>query len=173
MKLFCVRYKNPGPAFAFFRGYNAVRDSETYSLTYLVPSVLDGIVLENNLTGNIVRHKLRFDRMTKNGFSSCNLFKNSGIHVKHELKNPEIILGFDNKEDADKMFGRNIYGGQSQYIIPPCERFDADDTDFDDMPGVEAFAADKDDINSFYCGNNQQKNNERMYIKLTRIEWEK
>ena len=49
------------PWFAFFKPWNAVRDSETYSLTYLTPSVINGIEYENGLPmDSIVRSKLSF-----------------------------------------------------------------------------------------------------------------
>ena len=185
MELYCVKYGEDSMRFGFIKPYNAVRDGETYSLTYLTPSMLDGIKHEHFLKGNIVRHKLTFDGMTENDFKKSRVFDDfdcenpfvkkekwkTNTHKRRSLKNPTIILAFDNKEDAEQMFTETIYVGQSEYIIYQKDMFILSDDEFDSIPGVETFQTDENDLDGFYCGNNRLKNNERMYIKVDRKEW--
>ena len=39
------------------------------------------------------------------------------------------------------------------------------------VDSVETFQTDENDEESVYVGNNRQKNNERMFVKIIRKEW--
>lgn len=89
------------PWFAFFKPWNAVRDSETYSLTYLTPSVINGIEYENGLPmDSIVRSKLAFrtDGMGRDvilaralGGKFTNASSLKKDYVKHKWSKPVYI----------------------------------------------------------------------------------
>lgn len=185
--MYCVKFENViKPYFGFFRPYNAVRDSETYSLTYLTPSILNG--MEENMDipfGSIKRHKLTFskERMDKeqvktsfgyrweNGeqIKCSNDGNTSGIHLKHCLINPVIVLGFENKEFAEIASKSTLYLGQTEYLVYPSNGvYEVSEKEFDELPGVETFPSDENGVD---CGFNRFKNNEPMFIGIKRIEW--
>lgn len=202
-KLYCIKFGYPvKPYYGYIKPWNAVRDEETYSLTYMLPSFFDGLKERFNFHGNIIRHKLTFDlggmsseqgvrfvphpkenlivkpfkdRWEKGGDKTWGLVK--AIHKRHELVNPELILAFDNKEDAEYMLTQCIYFGQDIYTMCPImfdESFGIKEMthdEFNELNGVETFLTSKDDPCGFYCGNNRHKNNERMYIQIQRNEW--
>jgi hypothetical protein len=68
--MYCVRFKGNSCTVGYFRPWNSVRDGETYSMTYLPTSVIDGIRDELKCSGRILRHKLRFNGMTSEFFKS-------------------------------------------------------------------------------------------------------
>ena len=189
MALFCVRFKGNPCSVGYLRPWNSVRDGETYSLTYLIPSNIDGIKDELKCQGNIIGHKLRFNGMTEEFIKSPEirysqkrkdkLKRKGGISVIHQICNPEIILGFDNPDDANRAATQTLYVGQTQYEIYPTT-FEDDDKDkdrlvvelsedeFDKLRGTETFETDKE--HGVYCGNNRYRNNERMYITIKRTK---
>ena len=189
MALFCVRFKGNPCSVGYLRPWNSVRDGETYSLTYLIPSNIDGIKDELKCQRNIIRHKLRFNGMTEEFIKSPEirysqkgkdkLKRKSGISVIHQICNPEIILGFENPDDANRAATQTLYVGQTQYEIYPTT-FEDDDKDkdrlvvelsedeFDKLRGTETFKTDKE--HGVYCGNNRYHDNERMYITIKRTK---
>ena len=189
--MFCVRYKSNDCGVGYIRPWNAVRDGETYSLTYLIPSFINGVEKELGCSRKIVRHKLRFNGMTEELFVSPQIKKKSkkgkgdkihrdtGISKIHQLNNPEIILGFEDEEDAINASKNTIYVGQTQYMIYPVSFFNDEndddnviveltDEEFSKLKGTETFQTDEN--NGVYCGNNRYKNNEKMYIKIVRTK---
>ena len=197
--MYCVRFKSDACGVGYIRPWNSVRDGETYSLTYIPTSFINGIEVENNLSGKILRHKLRFNGMTTERFISEErngyvlkgkgkdrkyTYKKTRSHAPstiHQLSQPEIILGFEKFEDAETMSKNCIYVGQTQYLIFPYN-FDGsdsldgnvivelDDEEFDKLSGTETFASTEYDDDAIYCGNNRQKNNEKMYIRIVRTK---
>lgn len=180
-KLYCIEYKNKvQPYYGFIKPWNSVRDEETYSLTYLPPSFINGIESELGIKGNIVRHKFQFN---KNGMSKdmkkCVVYLENGqrthtIHFRNTLVNPIIILAFDNLEDAQYAIGQPLYVGQNIYPIYANKEFgikEMTDDDFDNLLGVETIETNSDDENAIFVGFNRQKENQRMYININRNEW--
>ena len=195
--MFCVRFKGNSCTVGYLRPWNSVRDGETYSLTYLIPSAIDGIKDELKCKGKIVRHKLRFNGMTSELFKSpmINMEKwnrstkkfevavkrESAISIIHQICDPEIILGFENNEDAIYASKNAIYVGQTQHMLFPTSFYDEDNTDddivvemndeeFSSLVGTETFETTEDDECGVYCGNNRFRDNERMYIKIVRTK---
>ena len=134
---------------------------------------------------------VRFNGMTEELFVSPRIMKKSkkgsgnkkhrdaAVSTIHQLFNPEIILGFETKEDAINASRNTIYVGQTQYMIYPVPFYiedneDSDviieknDEEFSKLSGTETFQTDEN--NGVYCGNNRYKNNERMYIKIVRTK---
>ena len=193
--MFCVRYKGNPCSVGYLRPWNSVRDGETYSMTYLPTSIIDGIKDELKCNGKILRHKFRFNGMTSELFKSPKIEverlnkrtkkvensvkRDSGISTIHQICNVEIILGFEKKEDAVDADKNTIYVGQTQYIIYPTSFYESDedndvvemnDEEFSALVGTETFETTKDDENGVYCGNNRFRNNDRMYIKIVRTK---
>ena len=193
--MFCVRYKGNPCSVGYLRPWNSVRDGETYSMTYLPTSIIDGIKDELKCNGKILRHKLRFNGMTSELFKSPKIEverlnkrtkkvensvkRDSGISTIHQICNVEIILGVEKKEDAVDAAKNTIYVGQTQYIIYPTSFYESDedndvvemnDEEFSALVGTETFETTKDDENGVYCGNNRFRNNDRMYIKIVRTK---
>ena len=193
--MYCVKFKGNLCSVGYIRPWNSVRDEETYSLTYIPTSFINGIEYENHLSGKILRHKLRFKGQVKETFVSEERYglvehgtgKNKVLkyqrtrsHFKstiHLLSAPEIILGFENYQDAEEMSRSHIYVGQTQYMIFPVN-FNGDspiivelsDDEFSKLPGTETFESTDSDECAVYCGNNRYKNNERMYIRIIRTK---
>lgn len=169
------------PWFAFFKPWNAVRDSETYSLTYLTPSVINGIEYENGLPmDSIVRSKLSFrtDGMDENSIAASTNHlggrgKNKNVtvsdtintHKLHALVNPVIYLCFDKIECAKVLSDNCIYGGRFEYPLYSGEVEDITEDEFDSIPGVETFKT-NEEMMSIFCGFNRYKNNEKMYVNI-------
>lgn len=203
--LYCVRYKDLNScSVGYIRPWNSVRDEETYSLTYLPTSFIDGIEKELDCKKKILRHKLRFNGMTtefflspsitlktlmKNGNVTTSIKRDNGTSTIHQLCEPEIILGFEDKEDAINASTQAIYVGQTQYMIYPIpfdydsEKYDVNDIyndenmiremneeEFSALVGTETFPTTKEDENGVYCGNNRFRNDERMYITIVRTK---
>lgn len=193
--LYCVRYKNNWESFGFIKPYNAVRDGSdnakgTYSLNYMPPSMIDGIMKENCF-GKIVRSKMSNDNI-KCGYNlnseqikaySYGFIKQKGIkghvpklhfnsiHKRYLLTNPEITLAFECKEDALKAVEQPIYVGQTEFILyPNGDVIEMTEEDFDKITGFECFSSNKEDPEAIYVGNNRQRNNERMYVKIKYTE---
>lgn len=197
--MYCVRFKSGPCSVGYIRPWNSVRDGETYSLTYLPTSFINGIEMEQQCVGKILRHKLRFKGMTSELFVSekserprlyggkktkhyeWKLVREPAISVIHQLSCPEIILGFEKREDAEKVSKNCLYVGQEQYMIYPSNFYDEEEIlddivvelseeEFSKLSGTETFPSTEDDEEAVYCGNNRQKNNERMYIKIVRTK---
>lgn len=195
--VYCIKFgrlKSHKPYWGYIHPWNGVRDMETYSLTYLPPSFIDGVADRLGVKRDNIRHKLMFDL---NGMHMDQLKaivylekgrRSHNIHKRHELVNPTLVLGFDNKEDAEKALQQVIYFGQNEYPvypipfdeeecnyicpnIPTVEIVSMTEEEFNGLKGVETFLSDEDDQFSIYCGNNRQRNNERMFITISRNDW--
>lgn len=201
--MYCVKYSNrvldafgrdcKVNSVGFIKPWNAVRDSETYSLTYLPPSMINGIEQHLGLPiDSVKRHKITF---SKNGMSSEQVkttngtyWENgeefnhnigtkeerveSGIHKIHQLIDPEIIFGFESKEHAEIAYNDMIYVGRSEYALYPNADFgivEMTDAEFDELEGVETFQT--DDEYAVFCGFNRAKNDEKQYVNIVRKEW--
>lgn len=193
--MYCVRFKGNPCTVGYLRPWNSVRDGETYSMTYLPTSVIDGIRDELKCSGRILRHKLRFNGMTSEFFKSPMIEdekfnkktkklekyikRKNGTSTIHQICNVEIILGFEKEEDAVNATQNTIYVGQTQYIIYPTSFYECvEDNDivemnneeFSALVGTETFETTKDDEEGVYCGNNRFRDNERMYIRIVRTK---
>ena len=178
-KLYCVRYSNINkPYYGYIKPWNAVRDEETYSSTYLIPSFINGVEQELGIQGNIIRHKLKYQIVSssKGDFSKAASYgKKPAVHKRHCLTNPEIIFAFDNKEDAEYAITQPLWMGQIQYLIYPDITFgnkgimEMTNDEFDELTGVETFITNEDE--GIYVGNNRQKNDERMFVEIVRKNW--
>ena len=150
--MYCVRFKGNSCTVGYLRPWNSVRDGETYSMTYLPTSVIDGIKDELKCSGNILRHKLRFEGMTTELFKSPmieeerlnkrtkkfekGIKRENGISTIHQICHPEIILGFEKLDDAIEASKNSIYVGQTQYMIYPIKFDDGDNEDVDNDEGL-------------------------------------
>lgn len=178
-KLYCIKYSNNlKPYYGYIKPWNAVRDNTTYSLTYLPPSFIDGVQKNLGIEGNIVRHRLLFDTNgQQKDFNKAITYEKenkngSTVHDRYCLVNPQILFGFDNKEDAEYCLNQPIHLGQMQYLIYPDKKYgivEMNDEEFNNLKGVETFLTNEND--GLYVGNNRQKNNERMYIDIIRNNW--
>lgn len=196
-QIYCVKFGRLNmqkPYWGYIHPWNGVRDMETYSLTYLPPSFIDGVADRIGVKRDNIRHKLMFDLdgMHLDQLKAI-IYLNKGrrghtIHKRHELVNPTIILGFDNKDDAEKALHQVIYFGQDTYpvfpipfdeencehILPHVPKVDMvimDEEEFNDLKGVETFITDEENPFAIYCGNNRQRNNERMFVTISRNDW--
>ena len=178
-KLYCIKFGGVvKPYYAFFMPWNAVRDEETYSLTYLPPSTINGIEEELRLEhDSIVRHKLTFSmngmqkEMNKRIVYLQKGETTSTIHTRHMLINPEIIFAFKNKEDAEYAMTQVIYGGQFIYPLYPSKEYGIQELTHEEFNGVETIETCEEDENSIFIGFNRQKENKKMFVNIIRNEW--
>lgn len=181
--MFVVKYKNEmGPSFGFIKPYNAVRDIETYSLTYCPTSMINGI--SERLFGereieHIVRHKLSYNDDVDCGLQPMGMhtvvntnihpYEITSTHTRHVLVGTTMTLAFRTKEEAEVAKEQTIYVGQFEYLLfPQMSIEEMSDEEFDALPGVETFATCEEDEDAIFVGFNRFKENARMYIKVDR-----
>ena len=195
--MYCIKFGNISLSHAFIRPWNAVRDSKIYSLTYMTPSMIDGISKDLMIRGRILRHRLWFDSLEssfcaetmrspqiykynsrKGRENDLKLYRDAAVCEIHRLVNPYLILAFELEEDAVNASEKAIYLGQKQYLMFPL-KFDPksdgdvvvkklDVSEFDSLPGTETFITDSSDPRGFYCGNNRFNKNKPMFIRIKR-----
>lgn len=174
--LHVVKYGDvSAPWYGFIRPYHSVRDAETYSLTFMPPSMIDGIAKELGCKGKIVRSLLQHTgKMGLAQDKTERVFENkkgekiytNSIYKVHLLLNPAIYLAFENVEDADEALRHSIYIGRTEYPAYPIERIDMSVEDFEKIQGIEAIPCTEDTPGCQFMGNNRWKNNERQYAIL-------
>lgn len=185
--MYCIKYENTiKPYFGFIRPYNSVADGETYSLTYLPPSLINGLEKALDLKGKIMRHKLTYypnemaREQVKIPIPNSSSDATQTVYIKNYLINPTLILGFELYEDALNALKLPLHLGQSEYVIYPNEVFSDDfdssivelnDEEFSALLGVETFELDGDSDDAIFCGFNRLKDNKRMFISIDRKEW--
>lgn len=180
--MFVVKFtqNSSTPWFGFLKPYNAVRDDETYSLTYLTPSILNGIEVEHNIPmDSIVRNKLVFNGQQKEQVKTHTYRKyksrnklidveDVSIHKIYKLVNPVIYLAFNDKDIAEEMSNNIIYCGRYEYPLYSNGVEEHSDEWFDAIEGTEITSVNENDENSIFCGFNRFKNDEKMFINIQR-----
>ena len=180
MLYYVVCYTGP---FGFIKPWTAVRDSETFSLQFLTPSVIEGIRQKLEVA-TILRHKLRYgfvsvqqEKTQSRNFEKKRntMFRNESIISRGILVEPELLLAFENKEDALKASRQHICLCRNEDILLPdtdwvkmckeqfnsCDGYELKQEDFDSLDGYELKFGKID--TSFLVGYNRFDNASPMY----------
>lgn len=180
---YVVKYSGP---FGFIKPWTAVRDSETYSQQFLTPSIIAGIerklfpeLLKNDdgKIKKIVGHRLSYKQISQQqeqvqprGWNE----KGRGVNKEYSrpyailmrgiLLNPELLLAFQDKDDAEAAVSQHICLCRNEDILyPDDEIIKTTQEEFDSelFPGFELVFEQTDA--SFLVGYNRFINNEPMY----------
>lgn len=138
MKYYVVKYSGP---FSFIKPWMAVRDSETFSQQFLIPSIIEGIekkllseLLKSNGIQKIIGHRLSYDQVTNQqeviqtrGWNSTRkggkfLFERpTAILMRGLLHNPILHLAFELLEDAQTAFSQHVCLCRNEDLMFPEE----------------------------------------------------
>ena len=184
--MYFINYKG---AFGFIKPWTAVRDSETFSQQFLTPSIVAGI--ERKLFPSLLqkpydlykikRHRLSYkqishqqEQIQPRGWNKKNkfFFRPYSIITRGVLIEPNLYLGFDNKEDAVHAAKQHLCLCRNEDILFPNGSIikiseDDFDTQEDLFFGFELVFERNDQ--SFLVGYNRFNNNKAMYGWLKTI----
>lgn len=151
MTYYVVKYSGP---FGFIKPWTSVRDSETFSQQFLIPSIVEGVEkkLFPGLLGvdgiqKIAGHRLSYDQVTNQqeviqtrGWNSTRkgsryLFERpTAVLIRGMLHNPVLHLAFTAREDAQTAFSQHICLCRNEDVLFPeatieatKEQFETDD----------------------------------------------
>jgi hypothetical protein len=183
-KLFVVKYQS---FFGYIKPWTAVRDSETYSLQFLTPSILEGmekklfseLLQDENTNGKV--HKIKRYRLNYQGLDmqqertwskgGIDIYKdkgqyktNMGILLRGVMLNPNLYLAFDNQSDADRAMEQTICLCRNEDLAFPLEQLEMTEEEFDTIDGFELLHSDA--INGFKVGHNRFNNAAEMFGEL-------
>jgi len=132
--MFVVKYSGP---FGFIKPWTAVRDSETFSQQFLTPSIIEGIekklfpeLLKEKGIHKIKRHRLRYKQMAAQQEQiqprGWNKKKNHyerpyAILTRSVMIEPELLVAFDNSDDANEASKQHICLCRNEDIVYPDE----------------------------------------------------
>ena len=181
--MFVVKYSG---AFGFIKPWTAVRDSETFSQQFLTPSIVEGIekklfpeLLNEKFNGKI--SKIKRYRLNYQGIDiqQEKTWSKGGINVKKEkgqyktnigilnrgvMLNPNLYLGFDNKEDAENAATQSICLCRNEDLMFPELVFECDLSKFNAIEGFELIFSNAE--NGFKVGHNRFDNAVEMFGEL-------
>ena len=116
--MYIVKYKG---IFGFIKPFSSLRDITTRSSFFIPPSSLEGMEerIFGNVSGKILKYKLDFsgtnknqeaikNKLTANNKGKINKISTSILN-RIVLVNPVLYLAFENKEDAEKALGCQVY----------------------------------------------------------------
>ena len=173
--MYVVRYKGK---FGFIKPWTAVRDGETFSQQFSIPSIIEGIekklfpeMLNTIGIHKISRHKLKYDALDSQqevtqtrGWehkSKMNI-RNRSVINRSVLLNPRLCLAFDKQEDAFTATKQHVCLCRNEDIlIPEPDIIELSVNEFEQFPGFELRFGESDQ--SFLVGYNRFDNNEPMY----------
>lgn len=177
--MFVVKYSGP---FGFIKPWTAVRDSETFSQQFLTPSIIEGIekklfpeLLKEKGIHKIKRHRLRYKQMAAQQEQiqprGWNKKKNHyerpyAILTRSVMIEPELLVAFDNSDDANEASKQHICLCRNEDIVYPDENIleiaeKEFDTNEDLFSGFELIFIKSDQ--SFLVGYNRMNDNIPMY----------
>lgn len=184
---YVVRYSGP---FGFIKPWTAVRDSETFSLQFLITSTIEGI--EKKLFPELLHTTERVQKISRYRLNYCGLdsqqertwskggfvkekkkdgqgniyyiAKNISIITRGVLLYPHLYLAFDNSEDALRAAKQSICLCRNEDILLPDSPKEMTTEEFEQIEGFEWIPSDKD--NGFKSGNNRYHGSEEIYGSL-------
>lgn len=142
---YVVKYIGP---FGFIKPWTAVRDSKTFSLQFLTPSIVEGIRQKLEV-GKILRHKLTYGGISVQQEQTqprdWEVKKNQKLMVRARsilergvLLSPCLLLVFENREDAAKAHRQHICLCRNEDVLLPVEDVkEMTEEQFDGLTGFE------------------------------------
>lgn len=168
-------------AFGFIKPWTAVRDALTYSQTFLTPSIVEGMRQKLEVSV-ILRHRLQHkginiqqERTQSAGWksSSKQMSRSLSIIERGVMIQPELILAFPTREDAEKASLQHLCLCRNEDILLPLDEvMEMDEAAFDLLPGIELmFEPSSEGLSeAFLVGYNRFEEARPMYGRLTIVE---
>ncbi|NWJ51129.1 MAG: hypothetical protein HXX14_09695 [Bacteroidetes bacterium] len=180
MNYFVVKYNGP---FGFIKPWTAVRDSETFSQQFLTPSIIEGLRQKLEVK-NIDRHKLSYasismqqeqvltrgwsdkktqdiDSSRSNKKSQQTKSRGQSILTRGVMINPELLLAFTTKDDAEKAISQHICLCRNEDILLPSPLIEVlSEDEFNRKKGFELRFGERE--GSFLVGFNRFENSTPM-----------
>lgn len=181
---YVVKYSGP---FGFIKSWTAVRDSETFSLQFLITSTIEGI--EKKLFPELLNATERVQKISRYRLNYCGLdsqqertwskggyvkekkkdaqgnvyyiSKNVSIITRGVLLYPHLYLAFENHDDALHAAKQSICLCRNEDILLPDNPIEMSADEFEQIEGFEWIPSDEE--NGFKVGNNRYHECENMY----------
>lgn len=143
MILYIVEYSG---SFGYLKPWTAVRDGETYSQQFLTPSVIRGMELKLDASGQILilRHRLSYDFLdTQQEVVHARAWKrgkprNQGVITRGVLVNPVLRLAFATEGEAQQASRQHLCLCRNEDLVFPAEKIERLNADeFDQLDGFE------------------------------------
>jgi len=169
MSLFVVRYSGP---FGFIKPWTAVRDTKTYSQTFLTPSIIEGMRQKLEVT-SILRHRIQHhgidiqqERTQSAGWKIDRklMYRPLSIIERGILLQPILSLAFGTHEEAETAATQHICLCRNEDVLLPFESIRMTDVEFNVLPGIELIF--EQTPNAFLVGYNRFDNAAPMYGHL-------
>lgn len=180
-KYYVVKYSGP---FGFIKPWTAVRDSETFSQQFLIPSIVEGI--EKKLfpellmavgIKKILRHRLSYQHLSQQqeviqtrGWNTTRKGKEllfdrpRAILLRGVMLNPILHLAFESRVDAERALQQHICLCRNEDVLLPASLTEisiaAFDKDEEAFAGFELIFEENDE--AFHVGYDR-KTNKPMY----------
>lgn len=181
---YVVKYSGP---FGFIKPWTAVRDSETFSLQFLITSTIEGI--EKKLFPELLNTTERVQKISRYRLNYCGLdsqqertwskggfvkekkkdaqgnvyyiHKNISIITRGVLLYPHLYLAFENYDDASRAAKQSICLCRNEDILLPDRPTEMSPDDFEQIDGFEWIPSDEE--KGFKAGYNRYHGGEEMY----------
>ncbi|MDR3062023.1 MAG: hypothetical protein LBU57_07920 [Dysgonamonadaceae bacterium] len=150
---YVVKYSGP---FGFIKPWTAVRDSKTFSMQFLTPSIVEGIekklfpelLSENGKISKIVRHKLVYssvnvqqEQTQSRGWEkktqTKTMIRPKSILERGILIDPTLYLAFEHRDDTEVACKQHICLCRNEDILFPSEESEMTEEDFNNLSGFE------------------------------------
>lgn len=140
--MYVVRYTGP---FGYIKPWTAVRDIDTYSQTFLTPSIIEGMRQKLEVS-TVLRHRLQHQGMNKQqertqsaGWrtSGNQASRSLAIINRYVMLQPELHLAFSNREDAENAAVQHLCLCRNEDVLFPVDVTEMTEQEFENLPGVE------------------------------------
>lgn len=172
--MYVVTYKGQ---FGFIKPWTAVRDGETFSQQFLIPSIIEGIekklfpeLLAVSGIHKILRHKVKYDSMDSQQevtqtrgweYKNKTFIRNRSVLTRSVLLNPVLYLAFEREEDAIIASKQHVCVCRNEDILlPESEILVIKEEQFKQLSGFELRFGESEQ--SFLVGYNRFNDNQPM-----------
>ena len=134
-----------GGPFGFIKPWTAVRDSLTYSQSFLTPSIVEGLRQKLGVSA-ILRHRLRHGGLSMQQERTQTAdWKRAARHMSRPLSivtrrvmiEPVLSLAFGTAEDAEEAASQHLCLCRNEDLLLPSGVSELTIDAFDRLPGVE------------------------------------
>lgn len=171
--LYVVRYRGP---FGYIKPWTAVRDSLTFSQTFLTPSILEGMRIHLDVS-EIVGHRIQHSGISEQlervqpaawTFTKKGATRERSILTRGVMIEPRLYLAFTKAEDAAIAARTHLCLCRNEDLLWPEARFEISQEAFDGIPGCELLFGESTD--SFLVGFDRFNNAAPMYGRLRVVQ---
>lgn len=172
--MYIVRFNGP---FGYIKPWTAVRDAQTYSQTFLTPSIVEGMRQKLEVSA-ILRHRVRHhgltvqqERTQSAGWTvtSKHATRSLSIIERGVMIEPELLLAFATRDDAETASTQHLCLCRNEDVLLPANEIqEVSESEFDQLGGIELRFDHSPD--SFLVGFNRFDDASPMYGRLVIVE---